>query len=66
MEWISLNPDRAKEYSSEANQLLFTLNGVQVWLDNKFEEEAIADQISDSTENNRQEAIANYEKRHTH
>ncbi|WP_394190614.1 hypothetical protein [Paenisporosarcina quisquiliarum] len=61
-----MNPDRAKEYSSEANQLLFTLNGVQVWLDNKFEEEAIADQISDSTENNRQEAIANYEKRHTH
>lgn len=66
MEWISLNPNRAKEYSSEANQLLFTLNGVQVWLDNKFEEEAIADQISDSTENDRQEAIANYEKRHTH
>jgi len=66
MEWISLNPNRAKEYSSEANQLLFTLNGVQVWLDNKFEEEAIADKISDSTENDRQEAIANYEKRHTH
>ncbi len=66
MEWISLNPNRAKEYSSEANQLLFTLNGVQVWLDNKFEEEAIADQISDSTEIDRQEAIANYEKRHTH
>ncbi|MBU0903907.1 MAG: hypothetical protein KKF57_01825 [Firmicutes bacterium] len=61
-----MNPNRAKEYSSEANQLLFTLNGVQVWLDNKFEEEAIADKISDSTENDRQEAIANYEKRHTH
>ncbi len=61
-----MNPNRAKEYSSEANQLLFTLNGVQVWLDNKFEEEAIADQISDSTEIDRQEAIANYEKRHTH
>lgn len=66
MEWISLNSNRAKEYSSEANQLLFTLNGVQVWLDNKFEEEAIADQITDSIENDRQEAIANYEKRHTH
>lgn len=66
MEWISLDPNRVKEYSSEASQLLFTLNGVQVWIDNKFEEEAIADQISDSTENERQEAIANYEKRHTH
>lgn len=65
MEWISLDPNRVKEYSSEASQLLFTLNGVQVWIDNKFEEEAIADQISDSTENERQEAIANYEKRHT-
>jgi len=61
-----LNPHRAKEYSSEANQLLFTLNDVQVWLDNKFEEEAIADSYSDSNENERQEAIANYEKRHTH
>jgi hypothetical protein len=66
MEWISLNPNRAKEYSSEASQLLFTLNGVQVWLDNKFEEEAIADQNAYSTEHDRQEAIANYEKRHTH
>ena len=61
-----MNPNRVKEYSSEANQLLFTLNGVQVWLDNKFEEEAIADQNSDSTEIDRQEAIANYEKRNTH
>ncbi|MET0786746.1 MAG: hypothetical protein ABWX61_07550 [Paenisporosarcina sp.] len=59
-----MNSNREKELFSDQSHVLVSLNGVQVWVDNKFEDDPIAEQASNEIE--RDQALANIEKRNTH
>ncbi|WP_166669577.1 hypothetical protein [Paenisporosarcina antarctica] len=46
---MSLN--REKEVYPDSRNTIVSLNGVQVWIDNKFDDEVLDDDVIDSIEN---------------
>jgi hypothetical protein len=61
-----LNPDREKEQVSETGHMLVSANGVQVWTDNMFSDEAIEDLQTDIQEIESNHPLVDSEKRNTH
>ena len=52
MEANALNHNRDKELFSDPPNILLSVNGSQVWVDNKFEEESLEDVQFDGSATN--------------